>query len=82
MLAYFAHFNISYLDHVAVGILLERCQARTEDNFTIIEGPFRSLDDTVNVFPPNVSVIFDPFIPRDYKIDPSYAEGMWHGGYS
>ncbi|CAK9027038.1 unnamed protein product [Durusdinium trenchii] len=45
-------------------------------NFTIMEGPYQSLSDTVDAFPSGVSVVFDPFMAQDFPIDPRYAAGM------
>eukprot|EP00438_Fugacium_kawagutii_P029007 Skav204721 [mRNA] locus=scaffold1549:158218:162144:+ [translate_table: standard] len=42
-------------------------------NYTISEGRFFSLNETVELFPKNTSVIFDPFIPKDFLIDPRYV---------
>ncbi|CAK9030331.1 unnamed protein product [Durusdinium trenchii] len=50
--------------------------ARVEErigNFTIMEGPYQSLSDTVDAFPSGVSVVFDPFMAQDFPIDPRYA---------
>eukprot|EP00913_Durusdinium_trenchii_P000398 g365.t1 len=45
-------------------------------NFTIMEGPYQSLSDTVDAFPSGVSVVFDPFVAQDFSIDPRYVSGM------
>ena len=45
-------------------------------NFTISEGPYKSLKDTTDAFPAGISVVFDPFVAKDHPIDPRYALGM------
>eukprot|EP00438_Fugacium_kawagutii_P027807 Skav220521 [mRNA] locus=scaffold6435:3307:4668:- [translate_table: standard] len=44
--------------------------------YTITEGSFYSLSETVDIFPSNITVVFDPFIPKDYPVDPRYAALM------
>lgn len=44
--------------------------------YTILTGEFESLNETVALFPKNMTVIFDPFVPADYRFDPRYAMMM------
>eukprot|EP00438_Fugacium_kawagutii_P003574 Skav222551 [mRNA] locus=scaffold2837:261314:262201:- [translate_table: standard] len=44
--------------------------------YTITGGTFWSLKETVDSFPSNITVVFDPFIPKDYPMDPGYAKMM------
>eukprot|EP00438_Fugacium_kawagutii_P018939 Skav232066 [mRNA] locus=scaffold1176:64470:65375:- [translate_table: standard] len=44
--------------------------------YTITGGPFYSLKETIGMFPSNITVVFDPFIPKDYPVDPLYVAMM------
>lgn len=44
--------------------------------YTILTGEFESLNETLELFPKNMTVIFDPFVPADYRFDPRYAMMM------
>eukprot|EP00438_Fugacium_kawagutii_P006397 Skav214730 [mRNA] locus=scaffold2250:510053:511237:+ [translate_table: standard] len=48
----------------------------TVRKYSITEGSFHSLKETVDRFPSNITVVFDPFIPKDYPMDPRYAKMM------
>eukprot|EP00438_Fugacium_kawagutii_P035119 Skav218759 [mRNA] locus=scaffold1372:129655:131019:- [translate_table: standard] len=57
-------------DHTA---FIHRAAGTNVGEYTITEGNFSSLQETVDVFPSNITVVFDPFIPKDYPVDRRYA---------
>eukprot|EP00438_Fugacium_kawagutii_P001388 Skav209306 [mRNA] locus=scaffold994:249961:251184:+ [translate_table: standard] len=68
-------------DHTAFVHKLHAPGETIAGNYTITGGSFYSLSETVNIFPSNITVVFDAFIPKDYPVDSRYPKLM-NGGSS
>ncbi|CAE7513566.1 unnamed protein product [Symbiodinium natans] len=65
------------LDPRGTASYVHRGPGEVFDDFVVVDGNFSSLQQAAEMFPGGMTLLGDPFIPRDYPVDERYVQDLY-----